>query len=124
MVARIDRLALIIGIYRRSSAQSGPGARAPQGDRHRDRRRQVLSRHTLRVRGIRDELAPRTPAWGIARAKPAARLIGGIKGLDGGAVFAEGPVLDPERAAKLPTKWIGRILTHPQAQQVLEALES
>jgi DNA invertase Pin-like site-specific DNA recombinase len=41
---------------------------------------------------------------GIAKAKAAARLIAGANGLDGGAAFAEGHELDPERAAKVPAK--------------------
>jgi hypothetical protein len=50
-------------------------------------------------------------------------LIAGVKGLDVGAAFAEGHDLDPERAAKMPAKQIGRMLTLPQAKQLLERLE-
>jgi DNA invertase Pin-like site-specific DNA recombinase len=60
---------------------------------------------------------------GIAKAKPAARLIAGINGPHGGAAFAEGHELDPERAAEVPAKWIGRMLMLPQAQQLPEPLE-
>src|SRR3984885_4029064 len=49
----------------------------------------------------------------IAKAKAAARLIAGVKGLDVGAAFAEGHELDPERAANVPAKQIGRMLTLP-----------
>jgi hypothetical protein len=60
----------------------------------------------------------------IAKAKAAARLIAGVKGLDVGAAFAEGHELDPERAAKVPAKQIGLMLTLPhQAKQFLERLE-
>jgi hypothetical protein len=51
-----------------------------------------------------------------------ASLSAGIKGLDGGAAFAEGHGLDPEPAAKAP-KEIGRMQTLPQAKQLLERLE-
>jgi hypothetical protein len=49
-------------------------------------------------------------------------LIAGVKGLDGGAAFAEGHELDPEPAAKVP-KQIGRMQRLPQAKQLLERLE-
>jgi hypothetical protein len=62
-------------------------------------------------------------AEGIAKAKTADRLIAGVKGLDGGAAFAEGHDLDPERAAKMPARPIGRTLTLPQAKQLLARLE-
>jgi hypothetical protein len=52
-----------------------------------------------------------------------ARLTAGVKGLDGGADFAEGHRLDPERAAKMPAKPVGRVLTPPQAKWLLERLE-
>jgi hypothetical protein len=50
-------------------------------------------------------------------------LIAGVKGLDGGADFADGHRLDPERAAKVPAKEIGRMLTLPQARRLLGRLE-
>jgi hypothetical protein len=40
-------------------------------------------------------------------------LIAGVKGLVGGAAFAEGHELDPERPAKVPAKQIGRMQTLP-----------
>jgi hypothetical protein len=43
-----------------------------------------------------------------------------VKGLDGGAAFAEGHELEP--AAKVP-KQIGRMQRLPQAKQLLERLE-
>jgi hypothetical protein len=50
-------------------------------------------------------------------------LIAGVKCLGVGVAFAEGHDLDPERAAKMPAKPIGRMLTLPQAKQLLERLE-
>jgi len=55
---------------------------------------------------------------GIAKAKPAARLIASINGLDAGAAFAEE---HPERAAEVPAKWIGLMLPH--AKRLLKRLE-
>jgi hypothetical protein len=52
-----------------------------------------------------------------------ARLTAGVKGLDGGADFAEGYRLDPERAAAVPAKPVGWMLTPPQAKWLLERLE-
>ena len=49
--------------------------------------------------------------------------LAGVKGLDGGADFAEGCRLDPERAAKMPAKPVGRMLTPPHAKWLLERLE-
>jgi hypothetical protein len=43
-----------------------------------------------------------------------------FKGLDGGADFAEGYRLDPERAAKVPVTHVGRMLAPPQAKRPLE----
>jgi hypothetical protein len=50
-------------------------------------------------------------------------LIAGVKGLNGGAAFAERHELDPEGAAMVPAKQIGRMQTLPQAKQRLERLE-
>jgi hypothetical protein len=58
---------------------------------------------------------------GIAKAKPAARLIASINGLDAGAAFAEEHELYPERAAEVPGKWIGLMLPH--ANRLLKRLE-
>jgi hypothetical protein len=113
---------LSIGIYRTSSAQSAPGAR-PQGDRHPRRRRQLRPRNVRRVRRIREELAPRTPARGDREGQARCRLIAGINGLDGGAVFAERYELDPERAAEAPAKCVGRMLMLPHAKRLLKRLE-
>jgi hypothetical protein len=41
---------------------------------------------------------------GIAKAKPAARSIAEVNGLDGGAAFAERHELDSERPAKVRAK--------------------
>jgi hypothetical protein len=46
-----------------------------------------------------------------------------LKGPDGGADFADGHQRDPERVAKVPVKQIGRMLTLPQAERLLERLE-
>jgi hypothetical protein len=49
-------------------------------------------------------------------------LIAGVKGLDGGAAFAEGHELDLEPAAKV-SKQIARMQTLPRAKRLLERLE-
>jgi hypothetical protein len=46
-----------------------------------------------------------------------------VKGLDGGADFADGHQRDPERAAKVPAKQVCRMLTLPQANRLLDRLE-
>jgi hypothetical protein len=51
-----------------------------------------------------------------------ASLIAGVKGLDGGAAFAEGHELDLEPAAKVP-KQIARMQTLPRAKRLLGRLE-
>ena len=47
---------------------------------------------------------------------PREQAIGVVRGLDDGADFAEGHQVHPERAAKVPAKQVGRMLTPPQAK--------
>ena len=48
-----------------------------------------------------------------------ARLVAAVRGLDAGADFAEGHLLDAESAASIPAKHVGRMLTLREAERLL-----
>jgi hypothetical protein len=76
-----------------------------------------------RLAGLLRMSARRPTRGSIRKGKRGGRARCRVKGLDGGADFADGHQRDPERVAKVPAKQVGRMLTLPQAERLLERLE-